>query len=70
MKEVSLCIYDKYKIPVTKCLQLAVTDDITPSCIVTTDIDSNGVENVIMGSSSGTIRAVRVIPSIMSHQID
>ena len=40
------------------------------SFLVTTDIDSSEVEDVIMGSSSGTIHAIRVIPCNMIDRLD
>ena len=48
-------------------MQLAIDDDISLPCIAFTDIDDNGVVNIMIGSSSGTIRAIRVPPPSSLH---
>lgn len=37
-----------------------IDDDIFLSCAVVVDIDSDDVENIVFGSTNGTIKAVNV----------
>ena len=39
---------------------IAIEENISMSCMVALDINQNGVENIVLGSSSGTVRVIRV----------